>query len=405
MQYFDAGRAAGATHIVVDPRRTATAAGLDAAPGSRCPAPTWRWPTACCTWRSSTTWSTSDYIAPTDQGLRRGPGQRRRLLARPGRADHRRPGRATCARPSRRWPRADRAMILTARGAEQHSNGTDTAQAFINLALALGLPGRPVLRLRHDHRPGQRPGRPRARPEGRPAARLPQARRPGRPRARRRRSGGSTPTSCPARDCRPSRCSTGWAPTGGVAGAAGAGLQHRRLRPRRQPGRATGCAALDLLVVSDIFLSETAELADVVLPDRPVGRGGGHDDQPRGPGDPPPAGAAAARGGARRPAGDEGAGRPAGPRAVLLRRPARRCSTSCAGPAPAGSPTTPASATSGSTPSRACSGRARSRRDGPPRHAAAVRRRLPHRRRPGRASSGSSTASRPRRPTPTTRTC
>ena len=32
-------------------------------------------------------------------------------------------------------------MILTARGAEQHSNGTETAQAFINLALALGLPG------------------------------------------------------------------------------------------------------------------------------------------------------------------------------------------------------------------------------------------------------------------------
>jgi thioredoxin reductase len=34
-------------------------------------------------------------------------------------------------------------MLLTARGAEQHSNGTDTAQAFLNLALALGLPGRP----------------------------------------------------------------------------------------------------------------------------------------------------------------------------------------------------------------------------------------------------------------------
>ena len=30
-----------------------------------------------------------------------------------------------------------------ARGAEQHSSGTDTAQAFVNLALALGLPGRP----------------------------------------------------------------------------------------------------------------------------------------------------------------------------------------------------------------------------------------------------------------------
>src|SRR4029450_12192721 len=35
------------------------------------------------------------------------------------------------------------AMILTARGAEQHSTGTETAQAFINLALALGLPGQP----------------------------------------------------------------------------------------------------------------------------------------------------------------------------------------------------------------------------------------------------------------------
>jgi len=32
--------------------------------------------------------------------------------------------------------------ILTGRGAEQHSKGTDTAAAFINLALALGLPGR-----------------------------------------------------------------------------------------------------------------------------------------------------------------------------------------------------------------------------------------------------------------------
>ena len=34
------------------------------------------------------------------------------------------------------------ALILTARGAEQHAQGTDTVTAFINLALALGLPGR-----------------------------------------------------------------------------------------------------------------------------------------------------------------------------------------------------------------------------------------------------------------------
>jgi len=37
---------------------------------------------------------------------------------------------------------ARRALIITARGVEQHSNGTDCANAYINLALALGLPGR-----------------------------------------------------------------------------------------------------------------------------------------------------------------------------------------------------------------------------------------------------------------------
>ena len=36
------------------------------------------------------------------------------------------------------------AMVLTGRGAEQHADGTDTVTAAINLALALGLPGRPA---------------------------------------------------------------------------------------------------------------------------------------------------------------------------------------------------------------------------------------------------------------------
>ncbi|WP_461012451.1 molybdopterin oxidoreductase family protein, partial [Streptomyces capparidis] len=38
---------------------------------------------------------------------------------------------------------ARRGYVLTGRGAEQHSKGTDTVAAFVNLALALGLPGRP----------------------------------------------------------------------------------------------------------------------------------------------------------------------------------------------------------------------------------------------------------------------
>ncbi|RRO20478.1 nitrite reductase [Saccharopolyspora rhizosphaerae] len=38
---------------------------------------------------------------------------------------------------------ATSAYVLTGRGAEQHSKGVDTVSGFINLALALGLPGRP----------------------------------------------------------------------------------------------------------------------------------------------------------------------------------------------------------------------------------------------------------------------
>ncbi|GAC1397835.1 MAG: molybdopterin oxidoreductase family protein [Vulcanimicrobiaceae bacterium] len=38
---------------------------------------------------------------------------------------------------------AKRAIVLTARGVEQHRNGTDATSAYINLALALGLPGKP----------------------------------------------------------------------------------------------------------------------------------------------------------------------------------------------------------------------------------------------------------------------
>jgi assimilatory nitrate reductase catalytic subunit len=38
---------------------------------------------------------------------------------------------------------AKSAMILSGRGAEQHSKGVDTVHALINLALALGLPGKP----------------------------------------------------------------------------------------------------------------------------------------------------------------------------------------------------------------------------------------------------------------------
>ena len=88
-------------------------------------------------------------------------------------------------------------MVLTARGPEQQSKGTDTVGAWINLCLATGRAGPPAVRLRLPHRAGQRAGRARARPEGRPAARLPQADRPGGARAMSPRCGASTRTRCP----------------------------------------------------------------------------------------------------------------------------------------------------------------------------------------------------------------
>ncbi len=45
-------------------------------------------------------------------------------------------------RAARMLAQASRAIVLTGRGVEQHRNGTDAANAYINVALALGLPGR-----------------------------------------------------------------------------------------------------------------------------------------------------------------------------------------------------------------------------------------------------------------------
>ena len=55
---------------------------------------------------------------------------------------------AQLMRASRALGQARTAMILTARGAEQHAQGVNTALAFINLALTLGLPGKPFRRVR-----------------------------------------------------------------------------------------------------------------------------------------------------------------------------------------------------------------------------------------------------------------
>ncbi len=159
---------------------------------------------------------------------------------------------------------ARRAVILTARGAEQHSKGTDTVSAWINLALALGLPGRPGSG--YGCLTGQGNGQG-GREHGQKADQLPGYRRIDDPAARAHVAGvwGVDPADLPGAGVPAvdllDRLGTPHGP--GALLVFGANPVVSAPRARRVERR---LAALDLLVVADFVRSETAELADVVLP-------------------------------------------------------------------------------------------------------------------------------------------
>ncbi|MFF3212589.1 molybdopterin oxidoreductase family protein [Streptomyces sp. NPDC002886] len=159
---------------------------------------------------------------------------------------------------------AERAYVLTGRGAEQHSKGTDTVAAFINLALALGLPGREGSG--YGCLTGQGNGQG-GREHGQKADQLPGYRMITDPAARAHVAGvwGVDPDTLPG----PGRSAyelldalgTDTGPkallvfgANPVVSAPRADHVERRL------------AGLDLLVVADFVPSETARMADVVLP-------------------------------------------------------------------------------------------------------------------------------------------
>ncbi|TDD31353.1 nitrite reductase [Actinomadura sp. KC06] len=160
--------------------------------------------------------------------------------------------------------RASRAHVLTARGAEQHARGTDMVSGFINLALALGLPGRAGSG--YGCLTGQGNGQG-GREHGQKADQLPGYRRIDDPAARAHvaRVWGVAPESLPG----PGRSayellSALGAPDGPKAlllfGSNPAVSAPRAAHVEERLG------ALDLLVVADVVPSETARLADVVLP-------------------------------------------------------------------------------------------------------------------------------------------
>jgi len=159
---------------------------------------------------------------------------------------------------------AERAMVLTARGAEQHSKGVDTVSALINLALALGLPG--TEGSGYGCLTGQGNGQG-GREHGQKADQLPGYRRIDDPAAREHVAAvwGVDPARIPG----PGRSAFELLDSLGAPGGPRALLVMGSNVAVSAPssGRiARRLGSLDFLVVCDVVESETAALADVLLP-------------------------------------------------------------------------------------------------------------------------------------------
>ncbi|MGK2876186.1 MAG: molybdopterin oxidoreductase family protein [Nocardioides sp.] len=159
---------------------------------------------------------------------------------------------------------SSKVMVLTARGAEQHADGTATVLAWINLSLALGMPGR--LYAGYGCLTGQGNGQG-GREHGQKSDQLPGYRMIDDPAARSHVAGvwGVEADTLPGKGLSAyellSCLGTATGPrsllvlgSNPVISAPNADLVTDRLR------------SLDLLVVCDLVMSETAALADVVLP-------------------------------------------------------------------------------------------------------------------------------------------
>ncbi|MET9442763.1 molybdopterin oxidoreductase family protein [Streptomyces sp. NPDC006610] len=157
-----------------------------------------------------------------------------------------------------------RAYVLTGRGVEQHSKGTDTASAFINLALALGLPGRAGSG--YGTLTGQGNGQG-GREMGQKTDQLPGYRSLTDPAARAHLAGvwGVDAGALPGPGRSAYELLDALGTDGGPRALLVFGSNPVVSAPRA--GHVTErLGALDLLVVADFVPSETAALADVVLP-------------------------------------------------------------------------------------------------------------------------------------------
>ncbi len=260
MQYFEAQRQRGGQLIVADPRRSATARlahlHLQLAPGTDAALANGLLHVAM---RDKLL--DQHFIASRTNGfqaVRRicasyWPDRVERITGVPARL---------IERAAHLMGEAATAMVLSARGTEQQSHGTDNVTAFINLLLALGKAGR--VSCGYGCLTGQGNGQG-GREHGQKADQLPGYRRLADPadRAAVAKVWGVDPDTLPQPGMH--ACALFEALGGSVRGLLV--MASNILVSAPDVSRlASRLGRLDLLVVADMFLSETAARADVVLP-------------------------------------------------------------------------------------------------------------------------------------------
>jgi assimilatory nitrate reductase catalytic subunit len=159
---------------------------------------------------------------------------------------------------------AEKVVVLTGRGAEQHAQGSDTVLAWIDVALALGQCGRPFSG--YGCLTGQGNGQG-GREHGQKADQLPGYRSVEDPAAREHVAAvwGVAPDDLPGRGVSAYELLDGLGTPGGARALLVFGSNIVVSAPNANHVT-TRLDALDLLVVADVVLSETAARADVVLP-------------------------------------------------------------------------------------------------------------------------------------------
>ena len=260
MQYFEAQKLRGGKLIVADPRRTPTARVADVhlqlTPGTDAALANGLLHVAMRDKLLDTV-----FIATRTNGFARvericksyWPDRVERMTGVPA---------ADIERAAHMLGEAATAMVLTARGAEQQSHGTDNVLAYINLLLALGHAGK--IHSGYGCLTGQGNGQG-GREHGQKADQLPGYRKIDNPQHRAEVAAvwGVSPDSLP----RPglSACELFEALGTKVRGLLVMASNILVSAPDADHV-ATRLGQLDLLVVADIFLSDTAARADVVLP-------------------------------------------------------------------------------------------------------------------------------------------